>query len=173
MILHPGSLKDSVQAVYLALHDKLHVLDPDQLASSLRTSVWDPLMDPLHAIDPSALKAQLDALFQDLLSKITGAVSGLLDEAKKAVDAFLTQIRQAVLKVLGDLKKQIDEILVKVTALLAQLDQLVVDDLFHRLLNLLANLRTSFDQQLDRVRDEFDLMLNAAPVDNSATVSIG
>lgn len=172
LVLHPAGLKDSVAAVYATLRDKLHILDPDQLASSLRTSVWDPLMDPLHAIDPSALKAQLDALFQDLLSKITGSVRGLLDQVKQAVDAFLAQVRQALSQVLDALKKQIEQILAGVTALLAQIDHLVVDDLFHRLLNVLANLQTSFNQQLDRVRNEFDAMLNAIPLNSSASAAI-
>ena len=172
LVLHPGGLKDAVSAVYATLRDKLHILDPDQLASSLRENVWDPLMDPLKAIDPSALKAQLDALFQDLLSKITGAVHGLLDQIKQAVDAFLAQVRQALSQVLGALKAQIDQILAGVKDLLDKIDHLVVDDLFHRLLNLLGNLQTSFNQQLDRVRNEFDAMLNAIPLGSSASASV-
>jgi hypothetical protein len=172
LVLHPGGLKDSVAAVYATLHAKLDILDPDQLAASLRTNIWDPLMDPLKAIDPSALKAQLHALFQELVAKITGSVNGLIDQVKKAVDAFLDQIRKALAQVLDALKKQIDQILAGVTALLAQLDHLVVDDLFHRLLNLLDNLKTSFDQQLDRVRNEFDAMLNAIPLQSSAAVAV-
>jgi len=171
LILHPGSLKGAVAAVYAALRDKLQVLDPDQLAASLRKDIWDPLMDPLRAIDPAALKAQLNALFQDLVSKITTAVHGLLDEIKQAVDAFLAQVRQALSQFLGALKAQIDQIIAGVKDLLDKLDKLLVDDLFHRLLNLLANLKTSFDQQLDRVRNEFDSMLNAIPFNASATVS--
>jgi uncharacterized protein (DUF2267 family) len=172
LALHPGSLKDAVSAVYATLRQKLHVLDPDQLASSLRASVWDPLMDPLRAIDPSVLKAQLDALYQDLLTKITGGVRGLLDQVKQAVDAFLAQVRQALSQVLDALKAQIEEILAGVTALLAQIDKLLVDDLFHRLLNLLANLKTSFNQQLDRVRNEFDSMLKAIPLGGSAAATV-
>ena len=55
-------------------------------------------------------------------------------------------------------------ILAGVAELLAQLDRLLVDDLFKRLLTLLGNLETSFNEQIDRVRKEFDAMLNAAPV---------
>jgi hypothetical protein len=172
LVLHPGSLKDSVAAVYAALRDKLHVLDPDQLASSLRTNLWDPLIDPLHAIDPSALKAQLDTLFQDLLAKVTASMRGLLDQVKQAVDAFLAQVRQALSQLLGALKTQIDQILAGVTALLDKLDHLVVDELFHRLLNVLANLQTSFNQQLDRVRNEFDSMLNAIPLNASTSAAV-
>src|SRR5262249_4423899 len=123
--------------------------------------------------NPTVLKNQLNALFQDLLAKITGAVRGLLDQVKQAVDAFLRQVRQALTQVLNALKGQIETILAGVTALLAQLDHLLVDDLFQRLLNLLANLQTSFNQQLDRVRNEFDSMLNAIPVGGaSATVQV-
>jgi len=172
LVLHPGGLKDAVSGVYTTLHAKLNVLDPDELASSLRTNIWDPLMDPLKAIDPSALKVQLHALYQDLVDKLTGAIHGLLDQVKQAVDAFLVQIRQALSQVLDALKQQIEQILAGVTALLAQLDHLVVDDLFHRLLNLLDNLKTSFGQELDRVRNEFDAMLNAIPLGSSSSAGV-
>jgi hypothetical protein len=163
LMLHPSILKDAVAGIYTTLHQKLHVLDPDELAASLRKNVWEPLVDPLRAIDPAALKAQLDALFQDLLAKLTSKVRGLLDQVKHAVDEFLNQLRQALSDVLSELKKQIKKVLEGVTELLAQLDHLLVDDLFHRLLNLLGNLETSFNEQINRVRREFDAMLNAAP----------
>jgi len=89
LMLHPSILKEAVAGIYTTLHQKLHVLDPDELAASLRKNVWEPLKDPLHAIDPAALKAQLDALFQDLLAKLSSKVKGLLDQVKRAVDAFL------------------------------------------------------------------------------------
>jgi hypothetical protein len=171
LVLHPGGLKEAVADVYTALRQKLHVLDPDQLASSLRTNVWDPLMDPLHAIDPSALKAELNALFQDLVAKVTGAVSGLLNQIKQAVDAFLAQVRQALTQTLNALKTQIAQIVAGVKEILDKLDQLLVDDLFHRFLNVLVNLETSFNQQLDRVRNEFDAMVKAVPLNSSAAVA--
>ena len=172
LMLHPSILKDAVAGIYTTLHQKLHVLDPDELAASLRKNVWEPLMDPLRAIDPAALKAQLDALFQDLLAKITSKVKGLLDQVKRAVDAFLNQLRQALSQVLSALKQQIVSILAGVAELLAQLDRLLVDDLFQRLLTLLGNLETSFNEQIDRVRREFDAMLNAAPVGGSRAVAV-
>ena len=172
LMLHPSILKEAVAGIYTTLHQKLHVLDPDELAASLRKNVWEPLMDPLHAIDPAALKAQLDALFQDLLAKLSSKVKGLLDQVKRAVDAFLNQLRQALSQVLSALKQQIESILKGVTELLAQLDHLLVDDLFHRLLTLLGNLETSFNEQLARVRREFDAMLNAAPVGGSRAAAV-
>ena len=164
LALHPAGLKDAVAGVYASLRDKLHGLDPDRLAAELRTAVWEPLTDPLRAIDPAALQAQLDGLFRQLLDKLGSAVRGLLARLKLAIDAFLKTVRAALAQVLGALKAQIEHVLDSVTALLGQLDALVVDELFHRLLTLLANLQTSFDRQLDRVRNEFDAMLDAIPL---------
>jgi hypothetical protein len=172
LMLHPTTLKDAIGGIYTTLHQKLHVLDPDQLAASLRKDVWEPLIDPLRAIDPAALKVQLDALFQDLLKKITDKVRGLLAQVKAAVDAFLNELRKALSQVLSALKQQIKTILAGVTALLAQLDHLLVDDLFQRLLTLLGNLETSFNEQINRVRREFDAMLNAAPVGGSRAAAV-
>jgi len=164
LVLHPAGLKTAVAGVYAALRSKLNLLDPDQLAADLRTSVWDPLTDPLRAIDPAAIALQLDSLYQSLLAKLSGAVRGLLSQIRLAIDAFLVQVRQALKAVLDALKVQIEAILAGVSALLQQLDALVVDELFGRLLSLLDNLETSFNQQLDRVRNEFDAMLDAIPL---------
>lgn len=175
LVLHPGGLKASVAGVYDTLRAKLHVLDPEGLASSLRENLWEPLMDPLEAINPAVLKAQLHGLYMALLEKITASINGLLDQIKQAIDAFLGQIRQALNAVLASLKQQIEEILAGVTALMENLDRLIVEDIFQRLLNLLENLKVSFDRELDRVGNEFNAMLNAAPLgaESSGTASAG
>ena len=147
-------------------------LDPELLAASLRSSVWQPLLDPLRAIDPAALKAHLDALFQHLLGKISGTVRGLLTQLEQAIDAFLVRVRQVLSSVLATLREKIEAILGEVSKLVVRIDGLLVDDLFKRLLTLLANLQTSFDQELDRVRNEFDGMLEAIPLGASAGVAI-
>jgi len=172
LALHPGELKDAVADVYASLRARLAVLDPELLAASLRSSVWDPLLDPLRAIDPAALKAHLDALFQNLLAKISGLVKGLLRQLKQAIDAFLVRVRQVLSSVLATLRQKIEAILGEVSKLVVRIDGLLVDDLFKRLLTLLANLQTSFDQELDRVRNEFDGMLEAIPLGASAGVAI-
>ena len=87
-------------------------------------------------------------------------------------NAFLNELRKALSQVLSALKQQIKTILAGVTALLAQLDHLLVDDLFQRLLTLLGNLETSFNEQINRVRREFDAMLNAAPVGGSRAAAV-
>ncbi|GAA0750855.1 hypothetical protein LRH25_31430 [Ideonella azotifigens] len=164
LVLHPAGLKTAVSGVYDTLRAKLNILDPDALAAELKTTVWDPLMDPLKAIDPAAIQVQLDALYQQLVAKITGSLRGMLTQLKQAIDGFLNQVRAELKKVLDALKAQLEAILADVTALLQQVDQLIVHDLLERLLTLLANLQTSFDQQLDRVLNEFDTMLNAIPL---------
>jgi hypothetical protein len=171
LALHPGELKDAVATVYAGLHEKLALLDPDELAVSLRNEVWEPLLDPLRAIDPAALKVELDALFQNLVGKIGGSIRALLEQLRVAIDAFLVQVREALGVVLATLKAQIEAILASVGELLAQIDQLLVDDLFERLLTLLDKLQISFDRELDRVRKEFDAMLAAIPLQASAEVS--
>jgi ABC-type transporter Mla subunit MlaD len=91
---------------------------------------------------------------------------------KRAIDDFLNRLRQALSQVLSALKEQIEKILKGVTELMAQLDHLLVEDLFKRLLTLLGNLETSFNEQINRVRREFDAMLNAAPVGGSRAAAV-
>lgn len=173
LALHPDGLKSAVADVYAGVRSKLAVLDPDELASSLRENVWEPLLDPLRALDPAALKLQLDVLFRNLVDKIGRAVRGLVQQIKQAIDVFLGKIRQALTGVLATLQEKIGLVLAGVEELLAQIDALIVDDLFERLLTLLANLQISFDQELDRVRNEFDAMLAAIPLGGSAEVTLG
>jgi uncharacterized protein (DUF2267 family) len=172
LLLHPSSLKDAVASVYVTLREKLNVLDPDALASELRTTIWDPLTDPLKAIDPAAIQQQLDALYHQLIDTLAGSLRGLLNQLKQAIDVFLGKVRAALKQVLDALKAQLEAILADVTHLLQQIDQLVVHDLLGRLLTLLANLETSFNQQLDRVRNEFDAMLDAIPLGSSSSAAV-
>lgn len=172
-MLYPGDIKDAVADVYQTLRDKLHILDPDELAADLRANVWEPLIDPLDAINPSTLKAPLQSLYENLLSTLTGSLDGLLDTIKVSLDAFINEIREAVAGILDALIAQINDILGGVNELIEKIDNLIVEDLFNRLLNLLENLKTSFNLELDRVRNEFDAMLNAIPLGGSASASLG
>jgi hypothetical protein len=169
LLIHPASLKDAVADIYDALRDKLHVLDPDELATELRRDIYEPLLEPLRAIDPAAIKAQIDALYQHVLTLLTGRVKGLIDQVKQAVDALLAQARQALAQVVGALRGQLTMILERLEEILDSLDTLVVDDLFGRLERVIDNLEASFNRELDRVRNGFDAMLNAIPVGGGGT----
>jgi molecular chaperone GrpE (heat shock protein) len=174
LIIHPAMLKDAVSGVYDTVQAKFHVLDPDELAQSLRENIYEPLLDPLAALDPATLEAQLDGLYQGVLTSLTGKVKGFIDQVKVAVDQVLGQIRQTVAAVLGTLRAEIGAILKKLEDLLENLDTLVLDDLFGRLLRVIDNLETSFNEELDRVQHEFDAMLNAIPLGASGgSASVG
>lgn len=167
LIIHPAMLKDAVSGIYDTIRTKLHVLDPNELAQSLRDNIYEPLIDPLKALDPAALEAQLDGLYQGVLTSLTGKVKGFIDQVKQAVDQLLGDVRSALASVLDALKTEIAAILKKVEELLGNLDTLVLDDLFGRLLRVIDNLETSFNEELDRVQNEFDEMLNAIPLGSS------
>jgi hypothetical protein len=174
LILHPGMLKDAVAGIYDTVREKLHVLDPDELAQSLRENLYEPLLEPLKALDPAVLEAQLDGLYQGVLTSLTGKAKGFIDQVKGAVDQLLGQVRQAVAGVLAALKAEIAVILKKLEELLKSLDALVLDELFGRLLRLIDNLELSFNQELDRVQNEFKAMLNAIPLGSSrGSASVG
>ncbi|HLL54859.1 MAG TPA: hypothetical protein VK447_14995, partial [Myxococcaceae bacterium] len=175
LIIHPAMLKEAVTGVYDTVRAKLHVLDPDELSQSLRENIYEPLLEPLKALDPAVLEAQLDGLYQNVLASLTGKVKGFIDQVKGAFDQVMGQIRQALAGVLDALKAEIAAILEKLAALLANLDTLVLDDLFGGLLRMIDNLETSFNEELDRVQNEFDAMLNAIPLGSSggsASVSL-
>ena len=169
LVIHPGSLKESVAGIYDTLREKLHVLDPDELAQELRENVYEPLLDPLRALDPAAIKLQIDTLYQNVLGSLTGRVRGLLDQIKTAVDGLLAQVRAAVADVLGALRAQVLAIVTRLEEILDALDSLIIDDLFGRLLNMIDNLEASFNRELDRVRNGFDAMLDAIPLGSGAS----
>jgi hypothetical protein len=172
LVLHPGTLKEAVGGVYDTLREKLHVLDPDELAQELRTNVYEPLLDPLRALDPAAIKTQINDLYQHVLGTLTGRVKGLLDQIKTAVDGLLAEVREAVAEVLGALRAQVLAIVTRLQEIIGKLDSLVVDDLFGRLLNMIDNLETSFNQELDRVKNAFDAMLNAIPLGSGGSTGV-
>jgi uncharacterized protein (DUF2267 family) len=173
LVLHPGGLKDAVAEVYAALRDRLAVLDPDALAAQLRTEVWDPLMEPLRAIDPQAIGSELNALYRDLIATLEASVQGLLGQLRSAIDSFMQRVRQALAGLLSTLTTTLDAVLADVTALLARLDDLIVNQLFERLLALLDRLKTSFATELHRVRNEFDAMLAAIPLGSPSQAAVG
>lgn len=171
LLIHPLTLKDAVAGIYDALRSKVRVLDPDELAASLRENVYEPLIDPLKALDPAALKAQIDGLFQNLVASLAGKVEDLLDQVRQALDNLLAEVREAVTLVLDAITAQIRAILEKLAGILDRLDALVMEELFGRLLRVIDNLKTSFNQELDRVSHAFDAMLDAVPVGGGSGAS--
>lgn len=163
LLIHPGTIKASVQSIYDTLREKLHILDPEELAQSLRENIYEPLLEPLDAINPATIGQQLDGLYQGVLTALSGTIQAILDQIRVELDQLLGQVRAAVSSILGALTAQLQQILENLQQTLSTLDNLVVDDLFGRLKRVIENLEVSFGEELDRVQNEFDAMLNAVP----------
>jgi hypothetical protein len=161
--ISPAVLKDALDEVYSAVHDRLSVLDPSGLAPTIRAELFQPLADALAAVDPAKLRDRLDAAYTRALTKLTTGVTGLLDELVTVLDPPLRQLAADV----SALVTQIDaDVTGAGKALDATRDKLRGLDLVRlcgELAQLLDNLRKNFDSELDRVARAFDQTLAAAP----------
>jgi ElaB/YqjD/DUF883 family membrane-anchored ribosome-binding protein len=164
-LVDPLSLKDAVAAIYAAIRDKARVIDPDALAQSLRDTLLTPLLDPLRAIDPSAIKQRLDQTFTNAVAAIRDGVKAILDAVAQRVDEKLKAIRAQVEQVIASLRQTLQQAGQDIQAVVGQVEQLILVELLGRLNRVVANLGSSFDSELDRVRSAFDDMLAAIPLD--------
>jgi ElaB/YqjD/DUF883 family membrane-anchored ribosome-binding protein len=164
-LVDPLSLKDAVAAIYAAIRDKVRVIDPDALAQSLRDKFFTPLLDPLKAIDPSAIKLRLDQTFSHAVAAVRDGVKAILDAVAQKVDEKLKAIRAQVEQVIANLRKTLQQAGQDITAVVQQVEQLVLVELLGRLNRVVASLGSSFGSELDRVRGAFDDMLAAIPLD--------
>lgn len=163
-LINPLTLKDDVRGIYDEIRTKVRVLDPDELETSLRTNVFEPIIDPLRAIDPAALKASLDGVYHTAVDAVRNQVRGVLDDVATAVDEVLAEIRQAIQTLIGRIRQTITDLLATVQRVIGRVEELVFVELLGRLNRVLDNLETSFNRELDRVRNSFDEMLSALPV---------
>jgi methyl-accepting chemotaxis protein len=164
-LVDPVSLKDAVAAIYQTVRDKARIIDPDALAQSLRDKLLAPLLAPLRAIDPSAIKQRLDQSFTRAVAAIRTSVTAILDAVAGVVDEKLRAVRAKVGQVITDLRQTLQRVGKDLQAVVERVERLVLVELLERLNRLVANLGTSFDQELDRVRAAFDDMLDAIPLD--------
>lgn len=175
-LVDPLSLKDAVASIYQAVRDKARVIDPDALAQSLRDKLFTPLLDPLRAIDPSAIKQRLDQTFTRAVAAVRDGVKAILDAVAQKVDEKLKAIRAQVEQVIANLRKTLQQAGQDIQAVVQQVERLILVELLGRLNHVVANLGSSFDSELDRVRGAFDDMLAAIPLDGGgahATTSAG
>ncbi len=163
-LVDPLSLKDAVAAIYQAIRDKARVIDPDALAQSLRDKLLTPLLEPLRAIDPSAIKQRLDQSFTRAVAAVRDGVKAILDAIAGVVDEKLRAVRAKVEQVIANLRSTLQQAGQDIQAVVQQVERLVLVELLDRLNRLVANLGSSFDSELDRVRSAFDDMLAAIPL---------
>jgi hypothetical protein len=163
-LVDPLSLRDAVAAIYQAVRDKVRIIDPDALAQELRDDLLTPLLEPLRAIDPSAIRSRLDRTFTQAVAALRNGVTAILDALAEVVDERLAALRVAVEKVIGTLRTSLQVAGQQLQGVLQDVEQLVLVELLGRLDRLVANLGSSFDTELDRVRSAFDDMLAALPL---------
>jgi ElaB/YqjD/DUF883 family membrane-anchored ribosome-binding protein len=163
-LLNPLSLKDAVADIYKVIHAKVRILDPVRLAASLN-DIFQPVMDALKALDPAALKARLNTAYQKVLKAIVDNIRPILDDIAKALDEELHLIRDEVKKVFEELKQTIEQATKIFTGMVKKIEDLVFVEVLARLRQVLDNLGISFDKELDRIRNAFDQMLAALPLD--------
>ena len=164
LLINPLSLKEAVEEIYATIREKARILEPDALADSIRSNVFDPLTDPLKAIDPTEIKRNVNEVFNTLLNVISGNVKGVLDDIAEVLDQQLRAIRAEIRSLLEQIKEAMNMVFEKLKHVLDQVEGFVFVDLLERLNRIIDNLGMSFDKELDRVSNAFNNMLAAIPV---------
>lgn len=171
-LLDPLSIKEDIRSIYDTIREKIRILNPQELTGSLREQIYLPIIDPLNALNPSGLASQIDGVFNEAMDALISKVKPVLDAVSTAIDNVLSQIRDAVKGFIQTIKATIESALSGFGAIIDKLDNLVFIEIIGRLSRLLDNIGVSFDRELDRVKNEFDAMLNAIPLGGSASVQV-
>lgn len=171
-MINPLSVRDSVAAIYTEIRAKVRILDPDALTTEL-TDLMNTLTAPLHAIDPAQIKAQINAVYASAVATLTNDVRAIIDDLADIIDSALSGIKVAFQALVAQIQVAISAILGDLQAVFDRLEQLVFVDILERLGRVLDNLGMSFDAELDRVRNAFDSMLDAIPLDSGASIGAG
>jgi hypothetical protein len=171
-LINPLSVRDAVAAIYTEIRAKVRIIDPDALTTELNT-LMNSLTAPLRAIDPAQIKAQINAVYTSALAALTNNVRAIIDDLAAILNSALGGIKAAFQALIDQIKTAIKAILGDLDAVFANLEQLVLVDILERLGRVLDNLGMSFDSELDRVRNAFDSMLDAIPLDSGASIEAG
>jgi hypothetical protein len=172
MLINPLSLRDDVAAIYEVIRTRVRVLDPAQLATAI-SAIFDPVQQGLQTFNPAAIKEKLNTTFNNVVHAVTVTVKRILDELVDIIDTQLRMLRAAFRAVIEQLQETITSALGSLKNILRQVEDLVFVEILGRLGQVIDNLGVSFDQELDRVRNAFDEMLAAIPLDGGRSASAG
>jgi hypothetical protein len=168
-LLDPLRLAPAARAAADQLGGVVDALDPTELIEHLRAELFLPVRTAVVALDPRQFEAHLVELREQALRLLDETVTGLIDEVTRALDEGLGAIRSAV----ADLSEQLETVIAAADAdlstLVADFETIPVGDIVGRLRNVLANVRTEFEQELDRVTRAFEEMLAAVPPDAASS----
>jgi hypothetical protein len=169
--ISPLIIKEALDELYTALHDKLAVLDPGAIVPRIRAELFQPFMDAFAAVDPAQLAARIDASYTAAVETLEARVEEILDSLADVLDQPLRQLVADVQELIAELQTAVTtagNALETVTDRLERLDLVVLLD---RLLIVLDNLKASFGIELGRVANAFDEMLDAIPVGGEVSAS--
>lgn len=167
-MLNPLTLQDEAKKIYLAIADKVKVLDPQPIAKQLHDDIYAPLRIPLEAIAPAAIGKQLDDVYQTAVSALSAGIKKLMDKVVDQFDKLLKTAREAIQNILQQVKTVLTDTMAKVRASLDRIEKLVFVDVLERIDKLIDRLGASFDTELDRIVQAFDQMIHAIPLGGSS-----
>jgi hypothetical protein len=170
-LINPLAVKDSVTAIYDEIREKVRIIDPAALREHFE-ELLATLSEPLQAINPDQIKAQINGVYNSALNALTSRVAGILDDIVAAVDDILREIQLALQELIDQVRAAIRSILEGLEGVLGRVEALVFVDVLLRLERVIDNLGMSFDTELERVRNAFDAMLSAIPLDSGASVEV-
>jgi hypothetical protein len=171
-LLNPLSLRDAVASIYETVREKTRILDPAQLTTAIN-AILDPIKAAVQALSPAAFKARIDASFNNVVATISVTLKALLDDLVGVIDGQLRTLRAALRIVLDQLKAALAAASATLGDLLKQIEDLIFTEIIERLSTVIDNLGVSFDQELQRVANAFDEMLQAIPVGGGQGASGG
>ncbi len=156
MQIDPRPLLEIVQAVY-------DTFDPAQLVTTLQT-LFDAIAAPLDALNPATIIAQLNTLFEDVITALSTSVRTVIDAIAIGLDDQLTIIRDLLNGPILLVRTVIDQATALLQQIIREFERFLFVELIGRLERIIDNLGISFDQEINRVVNAFDQMLQAIPV---------
>jgi hypothetical protein len=170
-LINPLSVREAVSAIYDEIREKVRIIDPETLQSQLQ-GLLDTVTAPLNAINPSEIKAQINGVYNSALSTLTTNVKAILEDLTAAINQALRSIQTAFKTLIAQVRESIAAIIASIQNVFDRLEELVFVDILQRLDRVIDNLGMSFDAELDRVRNAFDAMLDAIPLEASVEASV-
>jgi hypothetical protein len=171
MLVNPLALKDSVEGIYDAIRTKVQVIDPDSLKGAI-DAVFAPLESLVDAIKPANIKSVIDAAYINVVSALTINVKEVLDLLVSIINEKLKAIKESLKTLLDAVAATIQSVAEGLEGIITRFDNLIFVEIFGRLRQVIKNLGQSFDKELERVRNAFNQMLGAIPLNGGATAGV-
>ena len=169
----PLSLKAGVEEIYDTIRSKLRILDPDELSASLTENFYGPLTAPLEAINPANIQLLIKESFEAMVAAVVNNLKLILGDIEAVISEELHAIREAIKSLIQNIRDLFKDGIQQLDAIFERIKDFAFVEILAKLDQLVINLGASFDTELDRVSAAFTQMLDAIPLDGSASASIG